>query len=89
VLGIGERNGITPLGWLIARWYMLDRETVCRKYRLDKLYALDHLVEMVGVAVPSKLHHWLDSLYAQGRHSTKAVLAAPKRMKASIQPISG
>src|SRR5258708_2015441 len=37
VLGIGERNGITPLGGLIARLYMLDRQTMCGKYRLDRL----------------------------------------------------
>src|SRR5207245_7635780 len=53
VLGIGERNGITPLGGLIARLYMLDRERIIRKYRLDRLYDIDHMVaEMVGISVP-------------------------------------
>src|SRR5579859_2617368 len=53
VLGIGERNGITPLGGLIARLYMIDKAGLCRKYRLDRLYNIDHMVaEMVSVQVP-------------------------------------
>ena len=28
VLGIGERNGITPLGGLLARLYTLDPEAI-------------------------------------------------------------
>ncbi|HMO16048.1 MAG TPA: homocitrate synthase [Pirellulaceae bacterium] len=52
VLGIGERNGITPLGGLIARLYAHSADLV-RKYRLDLLHEIDHLVaEMVGVDVP-------------------------------------
>jgi len=53
VLGIGERNGITPLGGLIARMYATNRELTRRKYRLEKLREIDTLVaEMVGVEVP-------------------------------------
>ncbi|OGO40832.1 MAG: homocitrate synthase [Chloroflexi bacterium RBG_16_57_9] len=53
VLGIGERNGITPLGGLIARMYATNRELTRRKYRLEKLHEIDTLVaEMVGVEVP-------------------------------------
>lgn len=52
VLGIGERNGITPLGGLIARMYAIDSSLV-DKYQLDLLYELDHVVaELVGIDVP-------------------------------------
>ena len=52
ILGIGERNGIAPLGGLIARLYALDRSLVA-KYRLDMLRSLDSMVaEMVGVDIP-------------------------------------
>ena len=53
VLGIGERNGITPLGGFIARMYTHDRETTRRKYRLDQLRQVEMLVaEMVNVDIP-------------------------------------
>jgi homocitrate synthase len=52
VLGIGERNGITSLGGLIARLYTVDRGLV-RKYNLPLLVALDRLVAgIVGAEVP-------------------------------------
>jgi len=52
VLGIGERNGITPLGGLIARLYAVDPGLVA-KYNLPLLHQLDHLVaELVRVDVP-------------------------------------
>jgi len=52
VLGIGERNGITPLGGLLARLYTLDRDLV-DKYKLSDLPHLDKMVAgMVGVDVP-------------------------------------
>ena len=52
VLGIGERNGITPLGGLVSRLYALDTELVAH-YELPLLYELDHLVaERVGISVP-------------------------------------
>ena len=87
VLGIGERNGITPLGGLIARLYMLDRESICRKYRLDRLYQIDHLIaSMVGVQVP--FNNYITGATAfthkAGIH-TKAVLAAPETYE-SINP---
>jgi homocitrate synthase len=37
VLGIGERNGITPLGGLMARMIVADREYVTGKYKLHKV----------------------------------------------------
>lgn len=53
VLGIGERNGITPLGGLIARMYTADREGVMKKYKLDKLREVENLVaEAVQIQVP-------------------------------------
>ena len=52
VLGIGERNGITPLGGLIARLYSIDPALVA-KYRLPMLREIDQYVaELVGVDVP-------------------------------------
>ena len=52
ILGIGERNGIPPLGGLIARLYTVDRSLVA-KYDLPKIRDLDNLVaELVGVDIP-------------------------------------
>ncbi|EEA20185.1 homocitrate synthase lys21 [Talaromyces marneffei ATCC 18224] len=53
VLGIGERNGITPLGGLMARMMVQAPEYVKSKYRLDKLKDLEDLVaESVQVNIP-------------------------------------
>lgn len=53
VLGIGERNGITPLGGLVARMYTADRAGVKAKYNLEKLRDLENLVaEAVQIQVP-------------------------------------
>lgn len=87
VLGIGERNGITPLGGLIARLYFDNRELLLRKYRLDLLYELDHMVaEMVGVQVPFNNYISGETFFTHkaGIH-TKAVLAAPETYE-SIDP---
>ena len=52
VLGIGERNGITPLGGLIARLYAISPSLV-RKYDLPLLRRIDVAVaQMVGVDIP-------------------------------------
>jgi homocitrate synthase len=52
ILGIGERNGIVPLGGLIARLYAVDRSLVT-KYQLPLLRELDSMVaQMVGVDIP-------------------------------------
>ncbi|MCU0523035.1 MAG: homocitrate synthase [Anaerolineae bacterium] len=52
VLGIGERNGITPLGGLIARLYAISPSLV-RKYDLPLLRRIDSTVaQMVSVDIP-------------------------------------
>lgn len=52
VLGIGERNGITALGGLIARLYTTDPALVA-KYDLPLLQAIDRLVAgWVGIDIP-------------------------------------
>ncbi len=52
VLGIGERNGITPLGGLVARLYTLGPALV-RKYDLSLLREIEMLVAAkVGIEVP-------------------------------------
>merc|ERR1712093_635765 len=53
ILGIGERNGITPLGGFVARMYSVDREYVKNKYNLKLLRELENLVaDCVSVQVP-------------------------------------
>ncbi|KAI9697284.1 MAG: Saccharopine dehydrogenase [Candelina mexicana] len=53
VLGIGERNGITPLGGLMARMIAADRDYVKSKYKLEKLKDIEDLVaQAVEVDIP-------------------------------------
>ncbi|MCJ1288625.1 Saccharopine dehydrogenase [Xylographa carneopallida] len=53
VLGIGERNGITPLGGLMARMIAADRDYVRSKYKLEKLKDIEDLVaQAVEVNIP-------------------------------------
>ncbi|MCB0059830.1 MAG: homocitrate synthase, partial [Caldilineaceae bacterium] len=53
VLGIGERNGITPLGGLVARMYAHNPEAVRAKYNLPLLREIDNYVAgLVDVDVP-------------------------------------
>lgn len=87
VLGIGERNGITPLGGLMARLYMLKRDLIVHKYRLDLLYEIDYMIaDMVGIQVP--FNNYITGATAfthkAGIHA-KAVLAAPETYE-SIRP---
>ncbi len=79
VLGIGERNGITPLGGFVARMYALDRDLVA-KYRLEKLRDLEILVaDIVGVDIP--FNNYITGIAAfthkAGIHA-KAVLNNPE-----------
>ncbi|TPX63819.1 hypothetical protein SpCBS45565_g06355 [Spizellomyces sp. 'palustris'] len=53
VLGIGERNGITPLGGFCARMYVANKEYVMGKYKLHKLRDIENLVaDAVQIQVP-------------------------------------
>jgi len=53
VLGIGERNGITPLGGLVARMYAHNRDAIRSKYNLPMLREVENYVAgLVEVDVP-------------------------------------
>lgn len=53
VLGIGERNGITPLGGLIARMYTYNADMIRRRYNLPLLREVENYVaNLVSVDVP-------------------------------------
>jgi homocitrate synthase len=78
ILGIGERNGITPLGGLIARLYTLDRAYVS-KYNLRLLPALDHLIAdacEIGIPFSNYITGASAFIHKAGIHA-KAVLADP------------
>ncbi len=78
ILGIGERNGITPLGGLIARLYTLDRRYVSR-YALRLLPRLDGLIaRLCGIDIPFSNYITGSSafIHKAGIHA-KAVLADP------------
>ena len=84
ILGIGERNGITPLGGFIARMYTHDRDTVRRKYRLEHLRPLELMIaEMVGVDVPfnNYITGYCAFTHKAGIHA-KAILNAPETYEA-------
>ncbi|KAF1962064.1 homocitrate synthase [Byssothecium circinans] len=53
VLGIGERNGITPLGGLLARMIVGNHEYVTTRYKLHKLKDIEDMVaEAVQINIP-------------------------------------
>ena len=79
VLGIGERNGITPLGGFVARMYADDPAAIRKKYDLPKLRELDELVaSLVGIDIP--YNNFVTGKYAfhhkAGMH-TKAIYINP------------
>ena len=83
VLGIGERNGITPLGGLIARLYTLNR-TYVSKYDLRLLPVLDaRIAELCEIAIPFSNYITGSSafIHKAGIHA-KAVLADPSTYEA-------
>lgn len=83
VLGIGERNGITPLGGLIARLYTLNR-TYVSKYDLRLLPAIDaRIAELCDIAIPFSNYITGSSafIHKAGIHA-KAVLADPSTYEA-------
>lgn len=52
VLGIGERNGITSLGGLVARLYSINPQLVA-KYNLPQLLELDqYIASLVNIDIP-------------------------------------
>jgi homocitrate synthase len=78
VMGIGERNGITPLGGLVARLYTLDRAYV-DKYVLTLLTQIDHLIAGIcHLDIPFNNYITGPSafIHKAGIHA-KAVLADP------------
>jgi homocitrate synthase len=79
ILGIGERNGITPLGGFVARLASLDPGMVAH-YDLARIGELDELVaRLVGVPIP--FNNCISSptafTHKAGMH-TKAVLNDPR-----------
>lgn len=53
ILGIGERNGITPLGGFLARMFTQNPQRLQEKYRLDMLPELDCMIaRMTGLEIP-------------------------------------
>ena len=79
VLGIGERNGITPLGGFVARMYADDPAAIRKKYDLPKLRELDELVaSLVKIDIP--YNEFVTGKYAfhhkAGMH-TKAIYLNP------------
>lgn len=78
-IGIGERNGITPLGGLIARMYTADPEGVKAKYKLHMLREIENLVaEAVEIQVPfnNYITGWCAFTHKAGIHA-KAILNNP------------
>jgi homocitrate synthase len=83
VLGIGERNGITPLGGLVARLYTINRAYVA-KYNLRLLAQIDALIaEMCQIDIPFNNYITGSSafIHKAGIHA-KAVLADPATYEA-------
>lgn len=83
VLGIGERNGITPLGGLIARLYTLNTEYVA-KYDLTLLPQLDCLIaDYCALDIPFNNYITGSSAFTHkaGIHA-KAVIADPRTYEA-------
>jgi homocitrate synthase len=79
VLGIGERNGITPLGGFVARMYADDPAAIRKKYDLRKLKELDEMIAaMVSIEIP--YNNFVTGKYAfhhkAGMH-TKAIYINP------------
>ena len=84
VLGIGERNGITPLAGLIARLYTIDPEVLRRKYRLEQLLPLHRLIaDKIGMSIPDNHYIIGDAAFTHkaGVH-TKAILNNPQTYEA-------
>ncbi|KAB5572342.1 homocitrate synthase [Coniochaeta sp. 2T2.1] len=80
VLGIGERNGITPLGGLLARMIVESPDYVKSRYKLHQLKDLEDLVaNAVQINVPfnNPITGYSAFSHKAGIHA-KAILAAPE-----------
>ena len=83
VLGIGERNGITPMGALVGRLYTYDKSLV-KKYDLLLLSEIEKLVAAkLNIAIPfnTPITGELAFHHKAGVH-TKAVLQNPTTYEA-------
>ncbi len=83
IMGIGERNGITPMGGLIARLYTINRAYVT-KYNLRLLPVLDQLIaDTCHIDIPFNNYITGSSafIHKAGIHA-KAVLADPRSYEA-------
>lgn len=79
VLGIGERNGITPLGGLLARMVVSSPDYVHSRYKLKNLKAIEDLVaESVQINIPfnNPITGFCAFTHKAGIHS-KAILNNP------------
>eukprot|EP01065_Artemidia_motanka_P038938 TRINITY_DN47793_c0_g1_i1.p1 TRINITY_DN47793_c0_g1~~TRINITY_DN47793_c0_g1_i1.p1 ORF type:complete len:560 (+),score=216.68 TRINITY_DN47793_c0_g1_i1:66-1745(+) len=79
VLGIGERNGIVPLGTLLARLYTINKDATLARYNLKMINSLDKYVATVSqVDVPFNNCVTGSSAFTHkaGVH-TKAVMSNP------------
>ncbi|GFP58592.1 homocitrate synthase, mitochondrial [Trichoderma asperellum] len=79
VLGIGERNGITPLGALMARMVVTAPEYVTKKYNLKALKEVEELVaSAVNINIPfnNPITGFCAFTHKAGIHA-KAILANP------------
>ncbi|KAL5086388.1 Saccharopine dehydrogenase [Trichoderma cf. simile WF8] len=79
VLGIGERNGIAPLGAFLARMIVAAPEYVKRKYDLHRLKDIENIVaEAVHINVPfnNPVTGFCAFTHKAGIHS-KAILNSP------------
>jgi len=53
VLGIGERNGITPLGGFVARMYTVNKQYVMSKYKIKMIRDIENYVaSLVDIQIP-------------------------------------
>jgi homocitrate synthase len=68
ILGIGERNGITPLGGFLARMWTLDPQGLMDKYQLEMMPELDNMIaRMVDLPIP-----WNNYLTGEFAYNHKA-----------------
>jgi homocitrate synthase len=79
ILGIGERNGITPLGGFAARMYVADKMYVTNKYNLHMLRDIENMVaDFVEIQIPfnNYITGYCAFTHKAGIH-TKAILNNP------------